>query len=71
MQNAVDDDAFELVNLADWDHLTTFYASETSLPSQHPARRSVFDCLHIMLRVTIITTPIVACYSSRLAKQCP
>ncbi len=39
MQNAVDDDAYELVNLADWDHLMTFYSSDSSLPSAHPAQR--------------------------------
>ena len=39
MQNAVDNDAYELVNLADWEHLMTFYGAESSLPSAHPANQ--------------------------------
>lgn len=40
MQNAVDGDAFELVNLADWEHLMAFYGADSSLPASHPGRRS-------------------------------
>ena len=44
MQNAQDSDAFELVNVADWEHLMAFYGTESSLPGSHPARRWIL-CL--------------------------
>lgn len=49
MQNAVDEDAYELVNLTDWEHLMTFYGAESSLPSAHPARRYARVCVQRML----------------------
>ena len=49
MQNAVDDNAYELVNLADWEHLMTFYGAESNLPGSHPARRCFSECTQSVL----------------------
>ena len=49
MQNAVDDDVYELVNLADWEHLMAFYGAESSLPGSHPARRYFSECMQSVL----------------------
>ena len=44
MQNAVDDDAYEIVNISDWEHLMHFYGN-SNLPLSHPARWSVSGCI--------------------------
>ena len=44
MQNAVDEDAYEMVNVADWEHLMAFYGTESNLGASHPARWSVSGC---------------------------
>ncbi len=38
-QASLETDAFEVINLADWEHLMAFYGDDSTLSEAHPARR--------------------------------